>query len=96
MLNLREEYLAELREIFTNYCPHAEIWAYGGRVKNDCHAGSDLDLTIKSFNEEGKSLAELKQLLNDSNIPILIDINEYAALPQNFREEIDRLHERIF
>ena len=37
MLNVKEEYLKELKDIFTKYCPKAEIWAYGSRVNNDCH-----------------------------------------------------------
>ena len=63
MLNVKQEYLNELKNIFSNYCPKAEIWAYGSRVKNDCHSGSDLDLVVKSFNEDNKHLCELKDLL---------------------------------
>lgn len=47
MLSIKEEYLKELKDIFNNYCPNVEIWAYGSRIKNDCHSGSDLDLIIK-------------------------------------------------
>ena len=76
MLNVKEEYLKELKDIFTKYCPKAEIWAYGSRVKNDCHSGSDLDLVVKSFNEDNKHLCELKDLLNESDIRFLIDIQD--------------------
>ena len=56
MLNVKQEYLNELKNIFSNYCPKAEIWAYGSRLTNDCHSGSDLDLTVKTFNDENKYL----------------------------------------
>ncbi len=96
MLNVKDEYLKELKDIFTKYCPKAEIWAYGSRVKNDCHSGSDLDLVVKSFNEDNKHLGELKDLLNDSDIPFLIDIQDFEKLPKSFQDEIKKEYIRIF
>ena len=96
MLDIKEEYLKELTEIFKKYCPKAEIWAYGSRIKNDCHEGSDLDLVIKSFNEENKKLFELKTLLYDSNIPFIIDISEFNKLPKSFQDEIKKEYIKIF
>ena len=96
MLNVKEEYLKELKDIFTKYCPKAEIWAYGSRVKNDCHSGSDLDSVVKSFNEDNKHLCELKDLLNESDIPFLIDIQDFEKLPKYFQDEIKKEYVRIF
>ena len=96
MLNVKDEYLKELKDIFTKYCPKAEIWAYGSRVKNDCHSGSDLDLVVKSFNEDNKHLYELKDLLNDSDIPFLMDIQDFEKLPKYFQDEIKKEYIRIF
>ncbi len=96
MLNVKQEYLEELKEIFNKYCPKAEIWAYGSRLKGDCHSGSDLDLVVKNFNEEDKYLYELKELLNDSDIPFLIDIQEFGYLPKSFQQEIEKSYIRIF
>ena len=75
MINLKQKHRAELEKIFSSYCPNAEVWAYGSRVNGDSHDGSDLDLTLKSFNEPGKELSVLKALISDSNIPFLVDIN---------------------
>ena len=96
MLSLKDEYLQELKDIFNRYCPKAEIWAYGSRVKNDCHSGSDLDLVVKSFNEDGKFVYELKDLLNDSDIPFLMDIQDFEKLPKYFQDEIKKEYIRIF
>lgn len=35
MINIKEEYLDEMIKIFNEYCPKAEIWAYGSRIGND-------------------------------------------------------------
>ena len=96
MINLKKEHLEELRNIFEKYCPKTEIWAYGSRVKGDSHSGSDLDLVVKSFNDENKTITELRHLLNESNIPFLIDINEFDKLPTCFQEEIKKSYVKIF
>ncbi len=96
MLSLKRKYYDILVNIFNSYCPKAQIWAYGGRVKNSSHSGSDLDLTIKSFNESGKYLYELKELLNNSDIPFLIDINEFEKLSQSMQDEISKNYVEVF
>ena len=87
-LNLKPIHLKILTDIFKSYCPQAEIWAYGSRLGGDSHAGSDLDLIVKSFNSKLPALYELKELIKKSNIPFLVDINEFDDLPESFKEEI--------
>lgn len=87
-LFLRPQYLKILTDIFDQYCPNAEIWAYGSRVNGNAHEASDLDLVVKNFNSKEAILSELKILINDSNIPILVDINEFNYLPESFQKEI--------
>ncbi len=87
-LFVKPEHLKILIDIFKSYCPRAEIWAYGSRIKGNAHDGSDLDLVVKNFNSEKAKLSELKQLINDSNIPFLVDINEFDKLPISFQKEI--------
>ena len=90
MINLLPRHFDMLRKIFEEYCPKAEIWAYGSRVYGDSHEGSDLDMTVKSFNDPDKKLWELKELLEESNIPFLMDITEFDRLPTSFQEEIKK------
>lgn len=96
MVNLEQKYYNILVNVFNSYCPKAQIWAYGGRVKDSSHSGSDLDLTVRSFNETGKRLCELKELLNNSNIPFLIDINEFEKLSGSMQKEIEKNYVEIF
>ncbi|MCD8077220.1 MAG: nucleotidyltransferase domain-containing protein [Lachnospiraceae bacterium] len=96
MLDVKKKYLRDMKEIFYAYCPKAEIWAYGSRVKGESHPASDLDLVVKSFSDKDKSLTQLRALLNDSDIPFLIDIQEYDRLPASFQQEIERNYVRIF
>lgn len=96
MLAVKKKHLAELERIFGEYCPKAEIWAFGSRIKNESHSGSDLDLAVKSFHEENKSVSELRELLNDSDIPFLIEILDFEKIPQSFQKEILKKYVQIF
>lgn len=89
-LFLKPQYLQILKNIFSNYCPNAEIWAYGSRIKGEAHDGSDLDLVVKDFHNNELKMFELRELIENSNIPILVDINEFKDLPKTFQEEIEK------
>lgn len=95
-LFVKNEHLIMLNDIFNSYCPKAEIWAYGSRVNGDAHDGSDLDLTVIDFGDKRCSIADLKSIFSDSNIPFLIDINEFKTLPVSFQDEIKRNNVIIF
>lgn len=95
-LFIKPQYLQILLDVFKNYCPNAEIWAYGSRINGEAHEASDLDLVVKSFNDVNKSLSELKELINDSDIPIIVDILEFDKIPLSFQKEIEKDYISIF
>ncbi len=87
-LFLDQKHLQILLKIFNSYCPRAEIWAYGSRIKNEAHEASDLDLVVKNFNDENKNIYELKELINNSDIPIIVDLLDFNNIPESFQREI--------
>ena len=88
-LNLKPEHALILFEVFKKYCPKAEIWAYGSRVKCG-HNGSDLDLTVIDFGEDDKSILQLRKLVRESDIPFLVDLTMFNDLPISFQNEIKK------
>lgn len=77
------------------HLPHAEVWAYGSRVNGDCHDASDLDLVVRNpaaLDEALPNLADLKDALVESNLPIRVDLVDWARIPAAFRREIDRAY----
>ena len=95
-LFLNPRYLDMLLEIFGNYCPNVVIWAYGSRINGEAHEASDLDLVVKSFNDSSKNIYELKELVNNSDIPIIVDILDYNNIPESFQKEIEKNYIVIF
>lgn len=95
MLSLKTKHLEAIKRILLEQIPESEVWAYGSRVSENAHHGSDLDLVV--INPLNPSLPEVKisslrELFNESNIPILIDIHDWATLPESFRNEIKKKH----
>lgn len=94
-LYIKEQHLKMLIEIFDSFCPGVEVLAYGSRIDGTAHDGSDLDLAVKNF-DTTKSFYKLKNLLTESNIPFLVDINIFETLPQSFQDEIMKNNIKIY
>jgi len=89
-LFINKKHLEELINIFKTNYPNSVIWAYGSRIKGTAHEGSDLDLVIVDYGQDKNDYLELTEIINQSNIPFLIDIFELKRLPHSFQEEIKR------
>jgi uncharacterized protein len=86
--------MAEMvRDLIAVHLPDVEVLAYGSRVQGTAHDGSDLDLVVR--NPDGKpvpslSLGRFREAVSQSNLPILVDVLDWARIPANFRQEIER------
>ena len=92
-LQLPAKYLVELQKLLLLYVPCAQVWAYGSRVNGVSHDGSDLDLVLRNFTNLTASCdgyLQLKEALQDSRIPILVDIHDWAHLPPEFQRNIEQ------
>ena len=85
-LFIEQRFLKELITIFKNTVPNCRILAYGSRINNTAHAGSDLDLALIGDGD----IANLKIALQESNIPFLLDIVKFENLPDSFKKEIEK------
>ncbi|MEY4587945.1 MAG: hypothetical protein RL497_21 [Pseudomonadota bacterium] len=90
-LHLPEQYRTQVCTLLQQYIPHARVLAYGSRVKGDCYEASDLDLVAHLSGQEKNTyvLGDLKDAFTESNLPILVQILDWDAIPESFREEIN-------
>ena len=98
MLSLRPKDRERIRSLIRKYHPNVDIIAYGSRVKGTNHDASDLDLALRS--PDGKPLpirpfSDLLEAICESNIPIIVEIRDWARLPESFRKEIENQHELL-
>ena len=91
-LDLPPRYREELEALLQEYVPDAEVWAYGSRINGRCHEGSDLDLVLRgpALEPLGYEYVELVEALEQSNLPILVQVHDWAQLPESFHLEIER------
>ncbi len=81
---VKERFLTELKNIFKQTVPNAQVWAYGSRINGTAHEGSDLDLVLVGDGD----IYALKEALQESNIPFLVDVVKFENLPESFKKEI--------
>lgn len=96
---LREKDKKSLLAIFSSSHIPFEIWAYGSRVNGQAHSGSDLDLVLRTKNLSPLPSTELYNLnskIQDSNIPILVELRDWALLPPHFHKAIEENHEVLY
>ena len=94
-LNLPKQYLEQVMALLRAHAPQAEVWVYGSRVSGGGHAASDLDLVLRNRanpDAETPGLFDLKEAFIESNLPIRVDIMDWARIPESFHREIERAH----
>jgi len=90
-LHLPTRYLDVVLEIVRRQLPQADVWAYGSRVRGDCHDTSDLDLVVRNpadLAQPCHNLAEVAEAFSQSNLPIMVQLTDWARIPHEFHEEI--------
>lgn len=96
---LRNKDKERLWAIFSTTTKPIEVWAYGSRVIGDAHEGSDLDLVIRTSDLQKLPIAiysDLKKKIQESNIPIVVELFDWARLPETFHQNILAKHEVLF
>ncbi len=96
---LREKDKQALLQIFSSADLEVEVWAYGSRVNGTAHEGSDLDLVIRTHNLKPlpfDKYSELCEKIRNSNIPILVELRDWAILPESFHKNIEQHYEPFY
>jgi len=75
-----------LADLLRQYIPGVAVWAYGSRVKGSARKNSDLDMVVFSTPEQRSAVSELKDALDECNLPFLVDLHVWDEIPERFRE----------
>jgi predicted nucleotidyltransferase len=94
-LDLPPRHLQEVLKLLRIYVPEKQVWAYGSRVTGSGHEASDLDLVLLDpldMQAPTSAIYDLKEAFVDSNLPIRVDVMDWARIPATFHREIERAH----
>jgi len=84
-LQLAPQHLQLVQTLLHAHVPEAQVWAYGSRVTGGGHEGSDLDLVLRNpvnLEQEPAHWLELKEALQDSPLPLLVELHLWSHLPK--------------
>lgn len=92
MLDLNPRYVTMLHELIARHLPpDVAVWAYGSRVNGNAHDGSDLDLVLRGADLQALPAgvaSRFREALTESNLPIFVDVHDWALLPVSFHPRI--------
>ena len=98
-IKLSTKYKKQIICLFEKHASDVEVWAYGSRVSGDCHSGSDLDLVLRApqLNKiPVEKMSALREVFTESNIPFLVELRDWARLPDSFKKEIESHYVALF
>ncbi len=73
------------------YASDYAVWAFGSRVKGKAKKYSDLDLAIMTQQSLSFSkMAILKEAFDESDLPIRVDVVDWAETSETFRKIIEQ------
>ena len=98
-MKLRNKDKERLIAIFETAAIPFEVWAYGSRVNGDAHDGSDLDLVLRTPDLQKLPIdvyLALKEKIQESNVPVVVELFDWARLPETFHKNILAKHEVLY
>ena len=75
----------------TTFVADAEVWTYGNHLPGKAHPGSDLDLIVRTLGALLRpclAVEARRTALRESDIPIFVDVHDWALLPEASQKEI--------
>ncbi len=96
MIDLNPAYLEIVQRILAEHVPECEVRAYGSRVTWTARDYSDLDLAVvgrKPFSL--RRMRQLKEAFEESDLPIRVDVWEWHAISDGFKNVIGEEYEVI-
>lgn len=96
MIELEESQLACIKGILAREAPKCEVRAFGSRVNGTARQFSDLDLVLVCREKlYWRRLEALRNAFSESDLPFMIDVLDWQAISESFRERIERQYEVI-
>ncbi len=87
-LDVEPKHLSIVKKIFEEVIPFQTVWAYGSRTIDSAKKYSDLDIVV--FGIDLKTLSDLEEAFEESDLPYRVDIMKWEEIPDSFKENIQK------
>ena len=80
---------SDVTRILQEQVPALEVWAFGSRARHSAKPYSDLDLALITLVPLSlEKLADITEAFDTSDLPIRVDVVDWAATNETFRKII--------
>ena len=91
MIDLRPDHLDTVQRILAEHVPECEVRAFGSRAAWTAKDYSDLDLAVVGAGPlHWRTLGRLKEAFEESSLPMRVDVLDWHAIPDSFRQVIEQ------
>lgn len=94
MIDLSTENLTLLKQLITEHIQGCEIRVFGSRIHGTAKPYSDIDIAIKCAEPIDRHIMRaLKEALQESKLPIRVDVLDWYSISEEFRGVIEEDYE---
>ncbi len=97
MIHLGPEDLETIKRILKSHVPECDVWVFGSRAHGRAlKPYSDIDLAVITNQPMNASrYADLQEDFSESELPFKVDIVDWSAASESFRELIRECHDLL-
>ncbi len=87
-VDITEAQRALILDLLDKHLPNTTAWLYGSRAKGEARPQSDLDMVVFADPARSRSVYDLKEAFEESNLPFRVDVFVWDSMPERFRERV--------
>lgn len=87
-VDITEAQRALILDLLDKHLPNTTAWLYGSRAKGEARPQSDLDMVVFADPARNRSVYDLKEAFEESNLPFRVDVFVWDSMPERFRERV--------
>ena len=91
-IDISSEQRRVLLALLEKHLPSTRVWVYGSRARFTARRSSDLDMVVFARSGQKRQIGDLREALEQSDLPFRVDLFVWDDMPEMFRKKIESDH----